>query len=115
MIGFPEDTEQSIYSVLNYARKVNPTFANFNIVTPYPGTPFYDQVKDQIEDFDYSNYSVYQPVMKYKNLTSEQVAELHAKCFEKYYFRSRYFVENGKLLWPQLSGRATKVTHRRAA
>ena len=115
MIGFPEDTEQSIYSVLNYARKVNPTFANFNIVTPYPGTPFYDQVRGQIEDFDFSNYSVYQPVMQYKNLTSEQLVDLHAKCFEKYYFRSRYFVENGKLLWPQFSGRARQVSHRRAA
>lgn len=115
MVGFPEDTERSIYNVLDYARKVNPTFANFNIVTPYPGTPFYDQVKDQIEDFDYSNYSVYQPVMKYKNLTSEQVAELHAKCFEKYYFRSRYFVENGKLLWPQLSRQSVRPSDRRAA
>ncbi len=102
MIGFPGDTEQSIYDVLNYARVVNPTYANFNIVTPYPGTGFYDEVKDQIEDHDYNNYSVYQPVMKYENLTSAEVAELHGKCFEKFYFRARYLKENGLLLWPQL-------------
>ena len=102
MVGFPEDTSESIMKVMDYARKVNPTFANFNIVTPYPGTEFYDLVKDQVADFDYSKYSVYEPVMKYENLTATEVADLHAKCFNKFYFRSRYFADNAKLLWPQL-------------
>jgi radical SAM superfamily enzyme YgiQ (UPF0313 family) len=103
MVGFPEDTTESIYGVLNYARKVNPTYANFNIVTPYPGTQFFNEVKDDIADFNYQKYSVYQPVMKYKNLTAEQVKQLHGKCFSKFYFRSRYFKENSRLLWPQLN------------
>ena len=103
MVGFPDDTQQSIFDVLNYARKVNPTFANFNIVTPYPGTQFYDEVKDQIEDFDHSKYSVYQPVLKYKNLSPDEVQSLHSKCFSKFYFRSRYFKDNGRLLWPAIN------------
>ena len=40
MVGFPTDTRKSILHVMNYARTVNPTYANFNIVTPYPGTGF---------------------------------------------------------------------------
>jgi radical SAM superfamily enzyme YgiQ (UPF0313 family) len=102
MIGFPEDTRQSIISVLRYAQLVGPTFANFNIVTPYPGTEFFEQVKQEIADFDFTKYNVYTPVMKYRYLTSEQVSELHARCFLGYYFRSRYFVENAYLLWPWL-------------
>ncbi len=102
MVGFPEDTEENIMWVLRYARKVNPTFANFNVVTPYPGTEFFNEVKDQIADHDFSKYSVYHPVMKYKHLTSEEVSELHSRCFTKYYFRSRYFKDNGLLLWPGL-------------
>lgn len=103
MVGFPEDTTESIFGVLNYARKVNPTFANFNIVTPYPGTQFYNEVKNEVADFDFKKYSVYQPVMKYKHLTATEVKELHGKCFSKFYFRSRYFKDNGRLLWPQLN------------
>ncbi|MDA8562916.1 B12-binding domain-containing radical SAM protein [Mariniblastus sp.] len=102
MVGFPEDTEASIRQVLNYARKVNPTYANFNIVTPYPGTPFYESVKDQIADHDLSKYSVYQPVMKYTNLTAAEVSKLHGDCFSKFYFRTRYLKDNGLLLWPGL-------------
>ena len=110
MVGFPHDTEKSIYDVLNYARQVNPTFANFNIVTPYPGTPFYEEVKHQIADFDFSKYSVYEPVMKYDHLTTEQVKELHGRCFSKFYFRSRYFKDNALLLWPQLRRFVPKKT-----
>ena len=102
MIGFPEDTEKSIISVLRYAQLLGPTFANFNIVTPYPGAAFFEQVKHEIADFDFSKYDVYTPVMKYRHLTRERVAELHARCFVGYYFRSRYFQQNAHLLWPLL-------------
>jgi len=103
MIGFPSDTRKSIEDVLKYAKQVGPTFANFNVVTPYPGTEFFQQVKDQIADFDFTKYDVYTPVMKYQHLTHEQVRELHARCFVSYYFRSMYFVENAHLVWPWLA------------
>ncbi len=103
MIGFPDDTEESIRGVLRYAKSVNPTFANFNIVTPYPGTEFFEQVRDRIATFDFRNYTVYTPVMKYTNLTAEQVQQLHAKCFTRFYFRWKYLRDNARLLWPRLS------------
>jgi len=102
MIGFPDDTQQSIRRVMDYARQVNPTYANFNIVTPYPGTEFFEQIKDRIADFDYSRYTVYTPVLKYEHLTPQHVAALHAKCFNRFYFRWEYLRENAHLLWPAL-------------
>ena len=102
MIGFPQDTERSIRAVLDYAKLVGPTFANFNVVTPYPGTEFYEQIKDRIEDFDFSHYDVYTPVLKYDSLSLERVAELHGKCFRHYYFRWPYLAANAHLLWPFL-------------
>lgn len=102
MIGFPEDTEQSIVSVLRYAKAVNPTFANFNVVTPYPGTEFFEQTKADIANFDFTAYNVYTPVMRYKHLTVEQVRRLHARCFTSYYFRSRWLEANAHLVWPRL-------------
>lgn len=102
MIGFPEDTVQSIRGVLRYAKLVNPTYANFNIVTPYPGTEFFQHVRQQIADFDFAKYNVYTPVMKYEHLTPEQVTALHAKCFTSYFFRWPYLRDNAHLLWPIL-------------
>lgn len=100
MIGFPEDTAQSIKGVLRYARNVNPTFANFNVVTPYPGTEFFTQVQDQIADFDYTKYNVYTPVMKYQHLTADEVRDWHARCFTKFYFRWDWLKAHAHLLWP---------------
>ena len=102
MIGFPEDTADSILGVLDYARKLNPTFANFNIVTPYPGTHFFRQIHDQIATFDYSQFSVYSPVLKYRHLSPGQVSGLLEKCFSSYFFRSRWLAENGPVIWPSL-------------
>lgn len=112
MIGFPEDTEESIHNVLRYARALNPTFANFNVVTPYPGTEFFGEVQSQIEHFDYTHYNVYTPVMKYQHLTADQVTQLHARCFTKYYFRSRWFETNAHLVWPWLAKLGLGKRHR---
>lgn len=102
LIGFPDDNEDSILGVMNYAQTVNPTFANFNVVTPYPGTQFFEEIHDQIADFDFSHYTVYTPVLKYRHLTIERVRELHAKCFNRFYFRWDYLRENAHLIWPVL-------------
>ena len=112
MIGFPDDTEEAIRNVMNYALKVNPTFANFNIVTPYPGTQFFDEIKDRIDDFNFGHYSVYTPVLKYTHLSAERVRALHAKCFNHFYFRAGWLRDNAALLWPWLTrfgiGKAAK-------
>lgn len=102
MIGFPEDTVASIEAVLKYAKAVGPTFANFNIVTPYPGTEFFSQVREDVASFDFTQYSVYTPVMKYRHLSAGKVSELHARSFIGYYFRSRWLAENAALVWPRL-------------
>ena len=116
LIGFPDDTEQAVRDVMDYALRLNPTFANFNVVTPYPGTQFFGQIKDRIADFDFSHYTVYTPVLRYANLTSERVAELHAKCFNHFFFRWAWLRDNAGLLWPGLRrlGWGRKTTARDA-
>ena len=102
MIGFPEDTERSIRRVRDYAIALGPTFANFNVVTPYPGTAFFDQMRDRLGEIDYSRFNVYTPILKYDHLTPERIEWLLAKCFRRYYFRWQYLRENAALLWPAL-------------
>lgn len=102
MIGFPGDTAEAIRAVLSYAKSLNPTFANFNIVTPYPGTAFFTDSVGAVSDLPWRYYDMYTPVMNYEHLTREQVHELHAKCFTSYYSRWPYLFANAQLLWPWL-------------
>ncbi len=102
LIGFPDDTEQSIREVARYAKRLNPTFANFNVITPYPGTEFFAENRHRIAEGDYSRYSSYNPVFKYDNLTRRELTRLNGWCFNHFYFRWDYLRENGHLLWPAL-------------
>jgi radical SAM superfamily enzyme YgiQ (UPF0313 family) len=102
MIGFPEDTKDTIRAVLRYAKQVDPFVANFNVCTPYPGTGFIDEIEPLIASRDWSRYDVYTPNLRYEHLTSEIVAELHQECFRQYYFRWKYLAENWQFLLPGL-------------
>jgi radical SAM superfamily enzyme YgiQ (UPF0313 family) len=102
MIGFPEDTKETIRAVLRYAKQVDPFAANFNVCTPYPGTGFIDEIGPQIASRDWSRYDVYTPNLKYEHLTAEIVAELHQECFRQYYFRWKYLGDNWQFLFPRL-------------
>ena len=43
IIGFPTDNEDSIMKTIEYAKKLNTTFSQFSVWTPYPGTPVYKE------------------------------------------------------------------------
>ncbi len=90
ILGLPEDTEKSILQTINYAKKLNTIVAQFFISTPFPGTNFYEQVKETIYDNDFSHYNSYTPVFLHKNLTKEQLLNLKEKAFVSYYFRPKY-------------------------
>ncbi|MGQ0633624.1 MAG: B12-binding domain-containing radical SAM protein [Planctomycetaceae bacterium] len=103
MIGFPEDTRQSIRAVLRYAKQVDPFVANFNVCTPYPGTGWMDEIAPLVANRDWSRYDVYTPNLKYEHLTAEEVRSLHQECFRLYYFRWKYLADNWRFHWPRLN------------
>ncbi len=46
-LGYDGDTEESIKATMNFAIKNRFTFAAFNILMPYPGTPMFNELKAQ--------------------------------------------------------------------
>lgn len=47
MFGFPTETEEDKLKTISFAKKLNPTYASFHKVTPYPGTPLFEAVRDR--------------------------------------------------------------------
>ena len=43
-LGYDHDTADSVRATLDFALENRFTFAAFNILMPYPGTPFYDRL-----------------------------------------------------------------------
>jgi len=63
----PNDYDESDFNALSeYTNSHKVTYAGYTILTPMPGTPFYNEVKDQIIDFDLSKYNFFNSVLKTK-------------------------------------------------
>ena len=77
ILGFPTDTDETINKTINYSKKLNTTYAQFSVWTPYPGTPVFSEYKDKINVEKYENFDQYQLVynqsyltkMKYENIS----------------------------------------------
>ncbi len=44
MLGFPDSTREEIEETIDFARRLNPTYALFHLTVPYPGTPLYEKL-----------------------------------------------------------------------
>ena len=59
IMGFPEDTNETLQDTYDLIEDIKPDRANVGILTPYPGTPIFDQcVKDKlfVKEIDLENY-----------------------------------------------------------
>lgn len=92
IIGLGDDTETTVRKTIDYAKYLNTHIAQFTLSTPYPGTPFFEEMKPLIYDTDWEHYDAYTPVWKHPNLSSEQMLKLKEEAFVTYYFRLKYIM-----------------------
>jgi radical SAM superfamily enzyme YgiQ (UPF0313 family) len=95
IIGFLDDTVDSVESTLDYAKRLNTYLAQFDIMTPYPGTRFYEEIKDQVYETDWRKFNTYNPTVKLKHLSPEQVKGFKQKAYRDYYLTPHWLIKNG--------------------
>lgn len=93
IIGFPEDTRESVLKTLNYAKRLNTLVAQFFIFTPFPGTSVYNEMKEKIFENDFEKFNGFTPVFHHNNLSKNELLKLKEKSFVSYYFRIRYLLK----------------------
>tara|TARA_B100000315_G_C14547361_1_gene573911 strand:+ start:230 stop:1723 length:1494 start_codon:yes stop_codon:yes gene_type:complete len=83
MIGFPEETEETLQQTMDFIPKLAPDYVIFSIFTPYPGSELYYECKNMglIDgEFDVSIYNHQSPLNCFtKNLSKERFYELRTK------------------------------------
>ena len=83
IIGFPTDNEKSIMKTIRYAQKLNTTFSQFSVWTPYPGTPVFKEYENEIIAKKFEEFTQYNLVFKHKILSAERIRVLlaeHTQC-----------------------------------
>lgn len=87
IIGDRKDTAESIASLREFVNELDPDFAIFAILTPFPGTEIFEEAKRNgwIEDFSWSHYDMVHAIMPTETLSRKEVQEELYICYRSFY------------------------------
>lgn len=87
IIGNRKDTEKSIIRLREFANKLDPDFAMFGILTPFPGNQIFEEAKrnDWIKDTNWSHYDMVHAIMPTETLSTNEVQEQLYECYRSFY------------------------------
>ena len=110
VIGFPWETREHVQRTVNFARKLDPDFFDFNIATPLPGTPLWNQVKRE-GLWESGGGSYAEASTRTQMLTAEELTRLRRRALWGMYLRPRYILRTLKNAGPL----PKKINYLRAA
>jgi radical SAM superfamily enzyme YgiQ (UPF0313 family) len=91
IIGFMQDTKETIKETIKFAKSLNLDYAEFSILTPYPGTPIFDYAKknNMLLTEDWSKYTATEPIVKIEGISEKEVKALFQKAYITFYLRPK--------------------------
>jgi radical SAM superfamily enzyme YgiQ (UPF0313 family) len=99
IVGLPGESLQTIEQSIRFAREMNPETIQVSLASPYPGTHFYEYVKDHnflVQDV-YNDEAGYQCcTVSYPEASAEQIFDAVERFYRSYYFRPKYFMKAAK-------------------
>jgi anaerobic magnesium-protoporphyrin IX monomethyl ester cyclase len=111
VLGFPEETRESIDRTFQLADAFDPDFAHFLAITPWPYAEMYREMKDHIEDYDYRNYNLIEPIIRPTAMSRTEIDLAIIDCYRRFYmprimkfradpdpFRREYLMRSTKLI-----------------
>src|SRR5882672_6287028 len=90
VLGFLQDDWHSIAATIDYATDIGSTFAQFKMLTPYPGTPMFKQLEPLLTETDWEKFDGYTPTFKHPNLTDRELMFLLGAAYKRFYMRPSY-------------------------
>ncbi len=117
IIGLPGDTRASMQKTIDFAIELDPMIANFSMMTPYPGTVVYEQVKQNGRFLvqDWEDYVFFDQKARYEmgDLTAELMEEMYRKAYRQFYWRPKYVMRamSRKDFWLNI-GRNVRIAWR---
>ena len=126
IIGLPGDTRETMQKTIDFAIELDPMIANFSMMTPYPGTIVYEQVKRNGRFLvqDWEDYVFFDQKARYEmgDLTAELMEEMYRKAYRQFYWRPKYvmramsrkdfwlnFGRNARMAWRTVVPRKEKT------
>lgn len=87
VLGEAEETEEMIQATLRQAIQLRTGSAQFSLLTPYPGTALFEQLRERIFERDWSKFDCMHPTFRLNHLSSERLSELLRLAYRSFYLR----------------------------
>jgi Fe-S oxidoreductase len=98
ILGYPGETSHEMDQTIDFSIKLDPDYSQFSILTPFPGTPIYYELKQKglLDTEDWSKYTVLDSVVNYEKLglTKKLVERKLNKAYLKFYTRPKYLFKH---------------------
>ncbi len=91
IVGLDNETKETLEETFQMAWDWQPDLANWAMYTPWPFTPLFQEIKDQVEVFDFSKYNFVTPIMKPAALTRGELLDGVMKNYRRFYMRKALF------------------------
>jgi radical SAM superfamily enzyme YgiQ (UPF0313 family) len=103
LLGLPGQTEQDIWDMVDYAKRLGLEDCYFSVMTPLPGSKLYAEMKaaGKLLETDFTKYKLFDIVFEHDTLSRAKVRELCVRANAKWYDdlllrqEQRRFVSNG--------------------
>ena len=102
VIGFAEDTWESIGATIEYSIDLGSTVAQFKILTPYPGTPLFKRMQTTITETDWERFDGFTPTFTHPSLTHAELTFLLGNAYTQYYVRPSFLTNYLRIESPRV-------------
>ncbi|MBU1628342.1 hypothetical protein KKB18_13315, partial [bacterium] len=98
MFGIPGETYSEGMETIKYACKLNPDYAMFGCITPFPGSWLYKHRDELGKMTKFSDMTLFRPAFIPTSMTQKELERLYYLCFFKFYTRWKYLLKRLKSL-----------------
>lgn len=85
IIGGIGETEEMVKETIRFAKELKPEAVQFSILTPYPGTRLFDDVKNRIRTYDWDLYDCLHSVIELDYISKEDLEKHLRKAYRSFY------------------------------
>lgn len=100
ILGSPRETKSEMLESIRFAKELDPDFAHFTVMAPFPATPLYDMgIKECVLERDYWKEFVENPTKDFvpplweENMRREELIKMLEYAYKSFYIRPGYIIK----------------------
>ncbi|WP_290623688.1 MULTISPECIES: B12-binding domain-containing radical SAM protein [unclassified Archaeoglobus] len=98
IIGAPMERKEEMRATLKFALELDPDYAQFSVLTPYPGTEIFDEAerKGWILSRNFDDFTAGKPVLKNFFMSPQEISRFLKYCYLRFYLRPKFILREVK-------------------